>query len=89
MNAITKDRMARDLSSFHIDIQDAISFQAAESARLCLENGWDPNGAAYDLTSMPGDLQALEELLGRKATREETRGLELSIRHCIAEARDA
>lgn len=72
----------RDLPA---DVADHALAQARESAALCLANGWDPAGELYSLESMPGDRQALEGRLGRPATSEERRGLELAIRGLISE----
>lgn len=72
-----------DISS---EVMIAVDGQARESAQLCLDHGWDPAGELYDLASMPGHLQELEEKLGRKATRDERRALELAMRQLFAEA---
>lgn len=65
-------------------VNGLIEEQARESADMCLSNGWDPAGDLYDLTSMQGDRQALDERLGRRSTVDEQRALELRIRQIIA-----
>lgn len=54
--------------------------QAKASARELLSQGWDTSESTYDLGVYHGDLEALEERLGRKATRDERIELESSIR---------
>jgi hypothetical protein len=83
---VTAAKIAHALDGFDIDTADAIACQAKTSADLCLTHGWDPAGDAYAIDAMPGDAQALADLLGRKLSREETRALEMCIRHHIAAA---
>ena len=84
----TAAKIAHTLDAFDAETGAAIRAQASESADLCLDNGWDPSGDAYDLAAMPGDEQALSDRLGHKATREEARAMELCIRLHIEEERD-
>lgn len=86
IDAVTASRIARSLDDFNIDVADAISSQAAESTRLALANGWDPASDTYDIQAMPGDLQALEALLERRALEPEARALEVCVRHHMAAA---
>lgn len=64
---------------------EQIDEQAKASARELLAQGWDPSGEAYDLGTYRGDLEALEERLGRKATHDERVELESSIRMYLRE----
>ncbi len=63
----------------------SIDEQAKDSTRELLAQGWDNEEEGYDLSVYYGDLQALEERLGRKATRDEARELESSIRMYLRE----
>ena len=62
---------------------ETIGAQARESAAELLAQGWDPAGDAYDLGTYVGDLQALEERIGRRATPYERSELERMIRDCL------
>lgn len=64
---------------------EQIDEQAKASARDLLAQGWEPSEATYDLGMYHGDLEALEERLGRKATRDERIELESSIRMYLRE----
>lgn len=86
INLVTTSRIAFVLDAFEPAIADHIRVQAHESADLAIANGWDPAGDAYDIGAMPGDEQALGDRIGRKATREEARALELCVRHLMAYA---
>lgn len=61
-------------------VQIVTDREAKASAHALLANGWDPFGDAYDLGTYIGDLQQLEDVLGRTATRDERTELERMIR---------
>ena len=60
-----------------------IDREAMASAHSLLAHGWEPSGEAYDLGMYIGDLQQLEDVLGRTATRDERIELERMIRDYI------
>jgi hypothetical protein len=66
-----------DAATFEI-----IDKQARDSAAEMLGAGWD-GACQYDLGTYIGDLQALEERIGRKATRDERIELERMIREYL------
>lgn len=78
-NAIN-DTIKQILLGIDIDTADAIASQAAQSARILREQGWQGGGASYDVGVYAGDMNALETLLGRETTRDERFALEKCIR---------
>jgi pullulanase/glycogen debranching enzyme len=62
------------------DTFETIDAQARQSAKELLAQGWSTAEHGYDLGTYHGDLEALEERLGRKADRDERFELERMIR---------
>jgi hypothetical protein len=69
------------------EVFEMIDAQARESAQELIRGGWDAS-STYDLATYYGDLQALEERLGRKADQDERAELERQIRQLLAEVSD-
>lgn len=69
------------LTSFPIDVADAIAAQAADSARMLRRQGWE-RGTTYDIGAFHGDAEQLAALLGARetATPEQVKALEACIR---------
>lgn len=61
-------------------IETTIATVAATCARTLIAQGWTSPGADYDVGVYPGDLDALESALDRKATREERHAFNDAIR---------
>lgn len=74
------EETARILRGLDIELADTISGSAMHCAAELRRQGWEGDGAAYDIGVYTGDVDDLEKLLGREASQEERVLLERCIK---------
>jgi hypothetical protein len=66
-------------------INEAIREQAMESAQGLVAECWRGGGAEYELGAFHGDVEALEQRIGRPTTADERRDFETIVRAWLDE----